>query len=520
MTVTPTSKAAVVASSVENEAFAVTARVVPRKIVIVGTFDPAKTDIVSDELMRVFSPQEVGALTGYGFMLHRLAEQAYKGSQNIETWLVPQDEPTGVQATGDIDFTGSTGTPGTIALYIAGILDRPVLVPLQSTLTAAQICALVVAAINAIKELPVTAAVNATPEICDITAKSFGQWGNDISIEFNLKAGDELPPNVVAAVTPMSGGTGTYDISTALNALGTYDNANEKFFTELIHGYGTSALDSISNYVGLGDTKEGLYSELVHKPFQSIIGNVVAGSSGLSTLIALGDARKETDRASGVIAVPGSRSHPQEIAAQVLGHRARINNIRAEENYVDIILRDIDPGLESDRWTVLYTNRDTAVKSGVSPTFVKNGIVYIQNLVTFYHPDSVPPDSNGYASFRNLSIIQNLLNSQYRTFNTEKWKNFTIVEDVTKVSNTTDREKVRDIDSVIDECIALLEAWYSNAWIYETTFAIDQLKESGAVVIRSGTDGFDINLKVILSVEGLILNIVTKFDTSIAVLAQ
>lgn len=518
MTVTPTSKAAVVASSVENEAFAVIARVVPRKIVIVGTFDPAKTDIVPDELIRVFSPEEVGALCGYGYMLHRLAEQAYKGSRNIETWIVPQDEPTGVQATGDIDFTGSTGTPGTISLYIAGILDKPVQVPLESTLTAAQICSRVVNAINAIKELPVIAAINATPEICDITAKSFGQWGNDISIAFNLKAGEELPPNVIAAVTPMSGGTGTYDITSALNALGTYDNANEKFFTELIHGYGVSALDSISTYVGTGDTKEGLYSELVHRPFQSLIGNV-DGPSGLSTLIALGDARKETDRASGVIAVPGSRSHPQEIAAQVLGHRARINNIRAEENYVDIILKDIDPGLESDRWTVLYSNRDTAVKSGVSPTFVKNGTVYIQNLVTFYHPDSVPPDSNGYASFRNLSIVQNLLDSQYRTFNTEKWKNFTIVEDVTKVANTTDREKVRDIDSVIDECIALLEAWYSNAWIYETAFAIDQLKEPGAVVIRSGTDGFDINLKVILSGEGLILVIVTKFDTSIAVLA-
>ena len=518
MTITPSSKAAVVGSSVENQAFAVTARVVPRKIAIIGTFDPAKTDIVPDELIRVFSPEQVGALCGYGYMIHRLADQAYKGSQNIETWIVPQDEPTGLQATGSIDFTGSSGTPGTIYLYIAGILDRPVEIQTVSSLTAAEICALVVAAINAVKELPVTAAINVTPEICDITAKSFGQWGNDISIAFNLKAGEKLPAGIVAAVTPMSGGTGTYSIQGALNALGTLDNANEKFFTDLIHGYGIPALDLISIYVGLGDSKEGLYSEIVHKPFQSLIGDV-QGSSGFSTLIALGEARKEIDRANGVIAVPGSRSHPQEIAAQAMGHRARINNIRAEENYIDIILRDIDPGTESGRWTILYANRDTAVKNGISPTIVKNGTVYIQNLVTFYHPDAVPPDSNGYASFRNLSIIQNLLDSQYRTFNTEKWKNFTIVEDVTKVANTTDREKVRDIDSVIDECIALLEAWYGNAWIYETTFAIDQLKVPGAVVIRAGTDGFDINLKVILSGEGLIINITTIFDTSIAVLS-
>lgn len=519
MTVTPTSKAAVVASSVENEAFAVTAQVVPRKIVIVGTFDPAKTDIVPDELIRVFSPEEVGALTGYGYMLHRLAEQAYKGSRNIETWIVPQDEPTGVQATGSIDFSGSAGTEGEILLYISGILDRPVRVPIQTSLTAATICSIVVAIINANKELPVTAAINATPEICDITAKSFGQWGNDISIAFNLKPGEELPVGIVAAITPMSGGTGAYNIVPALDALGTYDNANEKFFTELIHGYGTAALDSISDYVGKGDEKEGLYSEVVHKPFQSLVGDVAPGSAGLSALVVLADLRK-TDRASGVIAVPDSYSHPQEIAAQVLGHRARINNIRAEENYVDIILSDIDPGVESERWTNRYNSRNNAVKNGISPTHVKNRTVYVQNLVTFYRPDSVPADSNGYASFRNLAIIQNLLDSQYRVFNTEKWKNFTIVEDVTKVGNITDREKVRDIDSVIDEWIALFEVWYSNAWIYETTFAIDQLKEPGAVTIRSGTDGFDTITKVIISGEGLILKVNTKFDTSIAVLAQ
>lgn len=520
MGVTPTSQAAITASSVENQSFAVQARVVPRKIVIVGTFDPAKTDIVPDVPIQVFSAEEVGALTGFGFMLHRLAEQAYKGSGNIETWIIPQDEPTGLQATGDIDFTGSTGTPGTIYLYISGILNRPVEIPITSTMSATAICALVVAYINNIKELPVTAVVNATPEICDITAKSFGAWGNNISIAFNRKPGEELPVNIVAAITDMSGGTGTYDISTALDALGTYDNANEKFFTELIHGYGAAALDSISTYVGKGDTKTGLYSELVHKPFQSLIGDVVAGSPGLSAAIVLGNLRKESDRANGSFSIPGSYSHPEEIAAQVLGHRARINNVRAEENYIDIILQDIDPGDAVDRWTNLYSNRDLAVKAGISPSLIKNEIVYIQNLVTFYHPDSVPVDSNGYASFRDLSIIQNLLDTQYRTFNTEKWKNFTIVEDAAKVGDITSREKVRDIDSVIDECVALIKAWYDKAWIYETAFAIEQIGASGAVIIRAGNDGFDVNMKIIISGDGLILNINTIFDTSIAVLNQ
>jgi len=520
MGIISTSKAAGVGSSVENQAFAVTAQVVPRKITIVGTYDPLKTDIVPDVPIRVFSAEEVGALCGYGFMIHRLAVQSFKGSGNgIETWIIPQTED-GVKATGSIDFTGSTGSGDTIFLYISGILDMPVEIPLSSGITGADICALVTAAINRIKELPVTAVLNIVPEICDITAKSTNVWGNDISIAFNKRPGEELPPGVIAVVTDMTGGSGTYDISDAIDALGVGDNANEKFITELIHGYGTGGLDILSEYVGKGDTKTGCYSELVHKPFQSLIGDVLAGSSGFTYVRNIGNLRKGTDRTNGIICVPGSVSHKAEIAAQAMGHRARIANIRPEQNYVDIILADIDPGDAVDRWTSYYNFRDTAVKNGISPTIVKNGIVYMQNLVSFYHPDSVPVNSNGYASFRNLAIIQNLLDSQYRTFNTEKWKNFTIVEDVTKVTNVEARKKARDIDSVIDECVALITVWLGLAWIYEKKYSIEQLALPGAVNIRAGTDGFDINLKTIPSGEGNIMNINTILDTSIAVLSQ
>ena len=251
-----------------------------------------------------------------------------------------------------------------------------------------------------------------------------------------------------------------------------------------------------------------------------MLGSKAPGVASLAVLISVASGRKETDRANGLIAVPGSYSIPEEISAQAMGHRARIANIRPEENYVDIILEGIDPGDQEDRWTDTYNNRDLAVKNGISPTIIRNNIVYMQNLVTFYHPDSVPATSNGYASFRNLAIVQNILDTQYRTFNTEKWKNFTIVADVTKVTTVEARKKARDTDAVIDECVALIIAWLGQAWIFEKEFSIQQLGQSGAVTIRAGTDGFDINLKIIFSGEGNILNVNTIFDTSIAVLNQ
>jgi phage tail sheath gpL-like len=344
-------------------------------------------------------------------------------------------------------------------------------------------------------------------------------WGNDISIALNIY-GEESPDGLSAVVVNMSGGAGTPDIQDALDGMGTGDGANEDFFTDVINGYGkvTSTLDAIATYVGLGNTLIGLYSELVARPFRSLTGDVVAGSAGLTAISAIGNARK-TDRANGIISVPDSKSHPEEIAAQAMGIMARINNNRAEEHYVDQILVGIHPGDKgSNRWTSEYSNRDTAVKAGISPTLVKSGVVVLQNVVSFYHPDSVPIVSNGYRSMRNISIIQNVLNSIKTTFEATKWQGISIVDDVVKVTNPTDRLLSRDIDDVRSDLVVLVRAWEGNAWIYQGQFTIDRLKIAGAISVRAGTNGFDSIVPVIFSGEGLILNALVQFDTSIAAL--
>ena len=82
MTITPNSLAAANGVSVKNEQFAVTARLLPQKNVIIGTFDEdTYTDITPNEPIRVYSAAEVGSLTGFGFMLHRLAKYAFKAGK-------------------------------------------------------------------------------------------------------------------------------------------------------------------------------------------------------------------------------------------------------------------------------------------------------------------------------------------------------------------------------------------------------------------------------------------------------
>jgi phage tail sheath gpL-like len=446
-------------------------------------------------------------------MIHRLAVQAFAGSNGVETWVIPQAEAGGsAAAAGDIDFVGSTGIEaGTVWLYIAGIAASFTVI---SGDTADIVATKAAAAINAIKELPVTAI--ATTTVVDITSKSKGTWGNDITLRFNIKAGEALPVGITAAVTDMAAGAGDPDIADALDGLGTGDDANAAFFTDGCHGYGqtTATLDAISTYVGAGNVATGL---LVSRPFRVLTGDTAVDTAGLVALIALGDGRK-LDRANGVFAVPGSANHPSEIAAQAIGIMARINNDRAEQSYIGQAMTNIDPGTQSDRWTSDYDNRDTAVKAGVSPTKISNGVVVMQNVLTFYHPDNVPVTSNGYRSMRNISILQNIMDNVRATFEQEKWLGISIVQDVIRVTNTTDRQKARDIDAVKDDLVALAKAFAAKAWIYNSSFTIDKLKEAGSVTIRPGNIGFDNILSVILSGEGGIIDTTILFDTSIAVL--
>lgn len=519
MALNATSLAAATGASVRNVQFKTEALNLPRKILILATFDPAKTSVVPLVPVQVLSAEDAGDRFGFGSMAHRLVVQAFIGGNGTPVYVMPTEEAGGaVAADGSIDFTASAGVgSGVIYLYIAGLA---VPVTIAAGTTADNIALAVVAAITADQTLPVSAAIDGvTSAQVNLTAKSKGPWGNDISINLNLVDGQALPAGVSAVVTDMASGAGIPTMSDTLDALGTGDDANEAYFTDVVHGYGvdSTTLDAISTYVGAGNDFLGLYSKTVSRPFRVLTGDVAAGSGGLAALVAIADARK-TDRANGVLSVPGSANHPAEIAAQAIGHMARINQDRVAQHYLGIQLIGVHTGAKSDRWTSDYDNRDTAVKGGISPTRVQNGAVYLQNVVSFYRPASVPVASNGYRSMRNIAIIQNMLYNIRVNFEQEKWQGVSIVSDTLRVTNTTDRQKARDVGSVIDDLMALAVSFESHAWIYEAAFTINKLKEAGAVTVRAGGLGFDSVMSVIFSGEGGILDTVVEFDTSLAVL--
>ncbi len=521
MTIDENSKASVVGASVENVQFQPAVSVVVRKINIIATYDSALLDIEDNVPVRIFSANEAGSRFGFGSMIHRLAEQAFAGSRgNVDVWVTPQPEETGTQAEGSIDFAGTSGVKAaTLHLYVASLYAP---VNLIDSETPENIVIKIAAAVDAVtgdKKLPADATSATT--IATFTAKSNGEWGNGITLAFNLRPGETLPAGVAAAITDMSGGTGTPDVQDALDGMGVGDNQNEEFFTDLVCGYGvdTTTQDKISVYNGVGNQKTGNWKEEISRPFRALVGDTAPGTAGLSALIAAAELRREQDRTGDTIGIPGNFHHPMELAAVSIGVMARINNLRAQQNYLDQILPGILPGPSKDRWTDNNEGgRDLAIRSGVSTTQVKNNTVTLQDVITYYRPEAVDPNSNGYRSMRNISILQNQLANIRAEWESENWKGISIVEDSAIVRDLVDQEKVKDNEDVKDTLLIINELFAGKSWIFSKAFFVERLKaDSGLVSLRTDGRGWDIKYQTVLSGEGGIFNVKIQFDVSLAV---
>ena len=520
------SMAAGVGAGVENTVFKVAATVLPRKYLLIATQSPAYLDCAPiDKPILVTSAEDVSSRAGYGGMAHRLALAAFRGTKNsVPVYLMLQEEPSTAQpATGEIVIAAeSSHKEGVFALYIAGKAYK---IPILEIDTQSDIGARVEMFINRDLACPVAAMHN--NGIITLTSKSKGPWGNGITVALDqrIAEGDVLPSGISCSVVMMSGGSGLPELAAALEAgLGKGDSSNKQHFTDVVHGYGgdTQILNALSKYVGEGNDFVGLYSRLIARPFRSMIGNTETGSAGLQSAIEFTDKRK-VDRCNGMCVRPGSLTHPQEIAAEMMGVMAAVANNRAEGSYIDLILSGVDPGVvahdEDQDWTTEYTNRDLAVKSGVSPLIIKDGAVWSQNVVSFYRPSNIPEISNMHRRMRDIAITQNVLHNLTKHFSSSKWQGFTVVKDKANVTIAINRAKARDIDDVKDDDLALINSFMGMAWLYDTEYSINSLKSADAVQARLDGGGFNNSLKLIYSGEGGILDTIVYVDTSIAIAA-
>jgi phage tail sheath gpL-like len=510
---------------VVNKPLSFSSETLPRKILIIATALAGFQDRhIRGEPFPVVSPEDLASKCGPGGMAHRLAAAAFRGSREAVPvyCLIEDDNPAAAPATGEIELQVSAPEAGTLSLYVAG---KKYGVPVQANDSATLLGDRVVSALSADESCPISAVnVNGT---LTLESKSAGPWGNAITVAVNQREreGEKTPLGVTVTITPLSGGAGLPDLAADLPlALGSGDSANEEWFTDIIHGYGqeSAILDALSNYNGVGNENQGLYSETVGRPFRSLVGDAGEGSQGLGSLINLTKNRKN-DRTSGVIVRPGSLTHPAEIAAEAAGYMAYANAERAEAGYNDAILSGVDPGvmarLAGNDWTADYANRDLAVHSGISPATVKGGSVTLTNMVTFYRPDNIPEKNRCFRRARDISIIQNILNLYKQVFGSSKWTNFTVVSNVANIQDSASRALARDKDMVRDDLLFVVTQCAARAWIFDTAPSVAFLRTGQAVQTRSGGTGFDTRVPFALSGEGNILDNTVEVDTGFAVLS-
>jgi len=529
-------------AGVKNTSFTPVANDVARNIVIIGTFDPSLAGSITAETVYgpYSSPGAVALKFGAGFMLDRLAIGVFAGlgTGGAGVYVIPQAEVAGAAATSTgFAITGPSTAAGTLAIYVDGVRYS---VSVASGDSAITIATAIAAAITADSHAPITASNGGTANVTT-TSKSKGPWGNSIPLAVNIQAGDSLPAGVGVTVTAMTGGTGVPTIANALNALGTGTNANNlpgnQWMTDLVHGYlasGTTAAataqdqtttTAVSTYNGLAsaDPPTGCYDHLVGKPFRCWTGDVTNSATVPSALTTFATTNTY-DRTDQLICVAGSRTHPCEVAAVACGAVNARTGQAALRPYDGIVLSGVEPG-PSGMWTADYTNRDTAVKAGLSPTVIQGGYVVLQNVVTYYANNTgIPSTSNGYRDSVNLAKLQNIIASDLATFRGAKWSGIAIVKDKNQVTDVTAKQYARDVQDVVDEYIALAKAWAGKGWIADATYTINALKSgmssaSPPIQVRTGGDGFTAVIPIILSGQGNIIDTTINFDISFAALA-
>ncbi|WP_270809006.1 phage tail sheath subtilisin-like domain-containing protein [Aeromonas sp. QDB08] len=164
------------------------------------------------------SESAIDALFGQGSLMALTAKRYRKANSYTRTFAIASaDLAVGASAIGSYIFGGPATQAGTIYLLIAG---QSVQVGVIAADTAASIATKAAAAINANKNLPVTAAVDGTDTArVNVTAKWKGLSGNDIDLRYNYYAGEQLPPGVTITYTGMANGSGAPDMAAMIAAM-------------------------------------------------------------------------------------------------------------------------------------------------------------------------------------------------------------------------------------------------------------------------------------------------------------
>lgn len=405
--------------------------ILPQHLAVIGQ---GNSDAVyPSEKIRLTSAAEVGQRFGYGSPLHLAARQLFPvsgdGVGSVPVTFIPlSDAVASVAATAGITPTGTATAQGAITVTVGGVQSQAALIEVGDTPT--DVSTKIITAINATLEMPVVASADTTDVL--LTAKWAGESGNDIVATVNAPT----ETGVTFAVDSFSAGATNPDIQDALDQFG---NVWYTMVLNTLNQSDTTALDAVYNF-GLGR-----WGATTRKPFVSFNGVTTAD---VNTAITLPDGRA-SDYVNSQLVAPGSKELPFVIAARQL---ARII-VRADANpaydYGGLKANGVATGTDGEQWD--YPKRDQAVKAGSSTVEVRDGVLTVADVVTFYHPtgEAVP----AYRYVVDIVKLQNILFNTDLIFVSPEWDGAPLIPDDQPTTNRAakrPKDAVTAINAMID----------------------------------------------------------------------
>lgn len=251
-----------------------------------------------------------------------------------------------------------------------------------------------------------------------LTSKWKGVSANDIFIEV---IGEAL--GTTFTVTQPTGGLVNPDVDDGLGLVG---DIWETLFLNAMESTDTVTLGKFSTF------GEGRWGELVRKPMIAFSGNTDAAVADATTV----PGARRTDRTNSQLVAPGSNNLPFVVAARQLARIAVVANENAPTDYGSQSATGLVPGPDEDQWT--YPERDLAVKTGSSTSTVKDGIVSIADVVTYYRPAGDPTPAYRFAV--DIVKLMNIIFNIDLIFAVPEWDGAPLIPDDQPTTNAKARK--------------------------------------------------------------------------------
>jgi phage tail sheath gpL-like len=379
----------------------------PQHVGLVAQGNDASTYALTK--FRAFSALEVAEALGYGSPAHLAALELLPinndGIAPIPLTVHPLENPAGgVAASGDITPTVAATAPGEYYVKVNEI--RTASFTITTTDSVASVIALIIAAVNAVLEMPVIASDGTTK--VDIDCKWKGVTGNDLYLE--VVGPTDL--GVSFAFTQPTSGATNPTVDSALAQIG---NVWESMLLNCLDIADTTALDAYKTW---GD---GRWDPDTNRFAVVFTGNTEAT---LATAITVPDARK-TDRINSQLVAPGSKNLPFVVAARQLARIAKLANVTPAHDYGSQIADGLVPGTDAEQWT--SSQKEAAVLGGSSTVNSIDGVIKIADVITMYHPsgDPLPP----YRFVVDIVKLQQAAYNLENIFNSPEWDGAPLIPD-------------------------------------------------------------------------------------------